>query len=206
MVGYTDCAAKYDVALIGGDTTSSINGLVINVTVIGVAESGNIKRRSAATEGDKIYVTGVLGASGAGLKDILNGRYDTPNATLHKRPTPRVAEGEWLGARADVGAMMDISDGIASDLRHIMRCSGVGAAVELSAIPTDVEITDALCGGEDYELLLTVRGDEAVFERDYLNRFGVKPFKIGEITKEGSLRWLNDGVEDKREFMGFTHY
>lgn len=206
MEGYTHCAERYGVALIGGDTTASTNDLVINITVIGVAESVNIKRRSAAAAGDKIYVTGKLGASGAGLRDILDGRYETPNAMLHKRPTPRVEEGEWLGGRVEVGAMMDISDGVASDLRHIMSCSGVGAAVELDAIPTDVELKDALCAGEDYELLLTVRGDERVFEREYFEKFGVRPYNIGEITEGNKLQWLNGGVEQEREFMGFTHY
>ncbi len=84
-----------------------------------------------------------------------------PAASLLSLSLPRDAtgvwaEGAWLGGRAEVHAMMDISDGIASDLRHIMECSGVGAEVHTECIPTDVDVETAVCGGEDYELLLTV--------------------------------------------------
>ncbi len=208
MEGYTACSQRYGVSLIGGDTTSSTRDLVINVTAIGTARSEEVKRRSDARAGDKIYVTGRLGDSGAGLKDILNGDYQSPKAMIHKHPTPRVAEGIWLGKRADVGAMMDISDGIASDLRHIMARSGVGAEVELNKIPTEVEISDALCAGEDYELLFTLRAesDHKAFEQSYYNNFGSLPHQIGRITTSGSLEWLEHGQRVERDYRGFTHY
>ena len=136
MEGYRDLSAQYDVGLVGGDTTASDSGLVVNVTAIGRIADSHIKRRSDARPGDLIAVGGSLGESGAGLRDILAGRYDTPLAQIHRNPAPQVAEGIWLGERPEVHAMMDISDGIASDLRHILHQSGVGAEVDTECIPT----------------------------------------------------------------------
>ena len=135
MQGYHALSTRYGTALVGGDTTRSEHGITINVTAIGRADEKHLKRRSAAREGDILLVTGPLGASGAGLRDILAGRYDTPLAALHRSPLPQVAEGQWLGTRREVHAMMDLSDGLASDVRHIMEQSGTGAAIELTQIP-----------------------------------------------------------------------
>ena len=118
------------------DTTASDSGLVVNVTAIGRIADSHIKRRSDARPGDLIAVGGSLGESGAGLRDILAGRYDTPLAQIHRNPAPQVAEGIWLGERPEVHAMMDISDGIASDLRHILHRSGVGAEVDTCLLYT----------------------------------------------------------------------
>lgn len=153
MEGYRDLSAQYDVGLVGGDTTASDSGLVVNVTAIGRIADSHIKRRSDARPGDLIAVGGSLGESGAGLRDILAGRYDTPLAQIHRNPAPQVAEGIWLGERPEVHAMMDISDGIASDLRHILHQSGVGAEVDTECIPTPVDLETAVSGGEDYKLL-----------------------------------------------------
>ena len=161
MEGYRDLSAQYDVGLVGGDTTASDSGLVVNVTAIGRIADSHIKRRSDARPGDLIAVGGSLGESGAGLRDILAGRYDTPLAQIHRNPAPQVAEGIWLGERPEVHAMMDISDGIASDLRHILHRSGVGAEVDTECIPTPVDLETAVSGGEDYKLLFTVAPESA---------------------------------------------
>ena len=161
MEGYRDLSAQYDVGLVGGDTTASDSGLVVNVTAIGRIADSHIKRRSDARPGDLIAVGGSLGESGAGLRDILAGRYDTPLAQIHRNPAPQVAEGIWLGERPEVHAMMDISDGIASDLRHILHQSGVGAEVDTECIPTPVDLETAVSGGEDYKLLFTVAPESA---------------------------------------------
>lgn len=127
MQGYRELSQEFGVTLAGGDTTRSAAGITINVTAIGRAADTHIKRRSGARPGDVIFTAGALGASGTGLRDILAGRYDTPAAAVHRNPRPQVAEGVWLGQRHEVHAMMDISDGLASDIRHIMERSGVGA-------------------------------------------------------------------------------
>ena len=135
MQGYRELSQEFGVTLAGGDTTRSAAGITINVTAIGRAADTHIKRRSGARPGDVIFTAGALGASGAGLRDILAGRYDTPAAAVHRNPRPQVAEGVWLGQRHEVHAMMDISDGLASDIRHIMERSGVGAAIDTERIP-----------------------------------------------------------------------
>lgn len=207
MVGYRDLSREYGVALIGGDTTASKGDLAINITAVGRAPLTNIKRRSAAQVGDIIAVTGELGGSGAGLADILSGEFDTPFAKLHKRPTPRCVEGLWLGTQGSVRAMMDISDGVASDLRHILKASGVGAEVEISAVPRSTTIERALCSGEDYELLLTIAPDQFETLRSLFDsKFSTALTPIGRIVAQGGLAWLQDGAPLGEDFKGFSHY
>ena len=168
MQGYRELSQEFGVTLAGGDTTRSAAGITINVTAIGRAADTHIKRRSGARPGDVIFTAGALGASGAGLRDILAGRYDTPAAAIHRNPRPQVAEGLWLGRRHEVHAMMDISDGLSSELLHICRQSHTGCRIYEDRIPIDYQtavmaeefnmslVTAALNGGEDYELLFTV--------------------------------------------------
>ena len=209
MLGYRELSQEFGVTLAGGDTTRSAAGITINVTAIGRAADKHIKRRSGERPGDVIFTAGTLGASGVGLRDILAGRYDTPAAAVHRNPRPQVAEGIWLGRRHEVHAMMDISDGLASDIRHIMERSGVGAAIDTERIPAaaDADIRTAACAGEDYVLLLTA--DCAGAERlaaDFRARFGAPLHPVGRITKSGELEWLENGVPLPLDWHGFTHY
>ena len=209
MEGYRALSERFGVALIGGDTTRSAGGIGINVTAIGRAEAAHIKRRSAARVGDTIFVTGDLGASGAGLRDILAGRFDTPLAAIHRQPQPAVAEGIWLGGRPEVHAMMDLSDGLASDIRHILERSHCGAAIELGRIPVadgaDVQL--AACAGEDYRLLLTADGAAAeALMRDYAARFGTPLHPVGRITAAPGLVWMQNEKPVELDWQGFTHY
>ncbi len=210
MRGYHALSAEAGVALVGGDTTASKEGIVISVTAIGRVPMGHIKRRSAARCGDRIFVGAPLGASGAGLRDILAGRYDTPPAAEHRNPQPQLAEGVWLGARNEVHAMMDLSDGVASDLRHILRRSGVGAEIDLERIPVAPcsDLRTALCGGEEYKLLLTA--DEAAAETlmaDFEAAFGRPLYAVGRITdRREELRWLDHGTPRPLDWQGFAHY
>lgn len=207
MRGYHALSVKYGVALIGGDTTASKGGLTINVTAIGRGKATHVKRRAAACIGDKILVNGPLGESAAGLKDIFAGNCSSPLASIHKLPEPQVAEGEWLGGRCEVHAMMDISDGVASDLCHILKLSEVGAIVELNDVPTSVDLHSALCGGEDYKLLLTASPDGvADLQRDYKAKFGLDLYVIGEIVEGEQIEWRKGGDVQDVEMMGFRHY
>lgn len=207
MEGYRDLSTQHGVALIGGDTTASDSGLIVNVTAIGRTQSQHLKRRSDARPGDLIAVSGPLGESGAGLRDILNGQYDTPLAHIHRNPTPQVAEGIWLGSRPEVRAMMDISDGIASDLRHIMERSGVGAEVEIRQIPTSVDIETAATAGEDYQLLLTIAPTKAdTLLKEFEACFHKPLIPIGRITAGNRLEWLDHGTPLDVEWQGFRHY
>lgn len=207
MRGFYEGCSKYGVALVGGDTTSSRDRIVINVVAIGRAPKANIKRRSAAKVGDLICVTGRLGASSKGLVDIMFGDLNTPAARIHRRAQARIAEGAFLGECEAVHAMMDVSDGIASDIKHIMELSGVGAEIYLDVVPTDYDIRYATTGGEDYELLLTVDPRHFVEVAEALRTKTETPLTaIGRITEGGALVWLDNGAPADIELRGFTHF
>ena len=207
--GYRDLSVRYGTPLIGGDTTRSESGITINVTAIGRGPVAHLKRRRDARPGDRIFVAGELGASGAGLRDLLAGRLDTPLAAAHRNPEPQVDEGAWLGARSEVHAMMDLSDGLASDLRHILDLSHVGAEIDLERIPVapGSDLRTAACGGEDYKLLLTVAEERAnALAEEFRNRFGSPLYPIGRITPGPGLTWLRNGTAEPLDWQGFTHY
>ena len=169
--GYAELCGRFRTALLGGDTTASPDRICINVTVLGECPAGTAKKRSDARPGDLVCVTGTLGDSAGGLRAILTGaERDADVQTLidrHYLPLPRVAEGLALAAVPGVHAMMDLSDGLGSDLGHILRASGVGARIDRQALPLSPALRRvcarlgwdavhlAVSGGEDYELLFT---------------------------------------------------
>lgn len=207
MRGYHEASEREGVALVGGDTTASKDKIAINVVAIGRAPMANIKRRSEAKVGDVVAVTGKLGTSSKGLVDIMFGDLNTAAAKHHRLGQARTAEGAWLGTRSEVHAMMDISDGIASDIKHIMELSHVGAEIHIDKIPTDYDIRYATTGGEDYELLMTV--DSASFDtlaEEFAKATGTTLTKIGTITEGDTLTWLDNGTPTELELKGFTHF
>ena len=207
MRGYYEASEREGVALVGGDTTASRDKVAINVVAIGRAPMANIKRRAAAKVGDIIAVTGKLGISSKGLVDIMFGDLNTAAAKAHRRGQARVAEGIWLGGRDEVHAMMDISDGIASDIKHIMEQSGVGAVIELTKVPTDYDIRYATTGGEDYELLLTVEASAFDTIREALrSATGTTLTAIGTIVEGNGIEWREDGKPTEIEMRGFEHF
>ncbi len=209
MEGYRELSARHGVKLAGGDTTGSLGGIAVNVTAIGRTPNERLKFRSGARPGDIVAVNGSLGESAAGLQDILAGRLDTLSAQIHRNPVPQVAEGEWLGGRAEVHSMIDLSDGLASDLTHILKASKVGAEVDLDAIPTPVATELAVTGGEDYKLLLTVAPERwESLRADYRKRFGAEPRAIGRIvsSSKSGIVWIENGTPVKKKWRGFTHF
>jgi len=205
IAGFNACCTEYGAPLLGGDTTSSNTGICINVCVLGTCPAGSALRRNCARPGDLVCVTGTLGDSAAGLRAILEGWDEPVLRERHYMPRPRVAEGLALAALPGIHAMMDISDGIASDLRHILDTSGVGAEIELGNLPVSAEMRAfcerhgldaaelAVAGGEDYELLFTAAHDAQL--PDWCT-------VIGEITVGRELRWAGS----EKEFMGFRHF
>ena len=207
--GYNALSSRFSCPLLGGDTTRG-KLLCINVTVLGECPAGRSVLRSGAREGDLICVTGCLGDSATGLELILSGRSSAPDYQYlkerHYRPVPRVDEGMAI-AKAGASAMMDISDGVASDLRHILKASSVGAEVDCEAIPMSTQmqktcaslgldpVEKALCGGEDYELLFTIGEQE-------LKGLEVEHYVIGRITAGNSLVWKGSD----RDYLGFRHF
>jgi len=222
FLGLRELAEEESVHLLGGDTTRSPAPLIINVAVIGTVNSAQVKHRSDARVGDTVCVTGHLGDSGAGLRILLEGKPTDGDASYllrrHHRPRPHVGEGCWLGAREEVHAMMDVSDGIDSDVRRIMERSQCGAEVHLDRLPLSPQLERsatrfgwdpveiAATGGEDYCLLATVdsarwpdvaRGFEAAFGRPLT--------AIGSVTESG-LAYLRGNQPAELGKRGFNHF
>lgn len=215
MEGYAQISRHYGVPLLGGDTTSSLRDIAVNVGILGRCQAGKCLMRSSAKVGETIYVTGPLGDSAGGLQAILKGLERTEDVNVligrHKRPVPRVREGRMLVECGKVSAMMDISDGIASDLRHIMKASGVGAVVALDRLPCSPELLSVCTGqgwdryelqtsgGEDFELLFT--GPAGLEEE-----LDFRIYPIGETVCGNALTWtVNDEPVDF-EYKGYTHF
>lgn len=208
MNGYHGISKQYGVALLGGDTTSSPDRIVISVTAMGRTVTSNIKRRSAAKSGDKIFILGHLGDSSKGFIDIMNGGSDTQAALIHNSPEPQVEEGIWLGNQPDVHAMIDLSDGLASDLLHILEESNLAAEVTLENIPHDTTIKQAVTGGEDYKLLFTADPDNTnKICSEFREKFGYSPTEIG-VTAKGipKITWIENGNIITPSWKGYTHF
>ncbi len=211
--GWHKLARRFDVELAGGDISRIDGPLVIDSTVGGVVPKGRAILRSGASPGDAIYVTGPLGSSAAGLKLLETGRGDDPNyAKLirkHLRPEPRLYLAGMLQASGIPTAMIDVSDGLSSDLAHVCHASGTGARIDLGSIPFEPEIADLadspldleLNGGEDFELLFTA---------DPKKNFGANfdgIFRIGEITGDaGIIELLSENGTEVLKPRGYRHF
>jgi thiamine-monophosphate kinase len=171
--GMIELAQRFEVAIIGGDT-SSAPLVTINITILGSAKGQDkgILTRSAAKPGDKVAVTGELGAAAAGVRMLNRKLQFNPEATACFKkaslcPYPRIAEGQLL-VEQEVKTAIDISDGLIKDLSHICQSSQVGARIEIDRVPIQPEVRAnfgdsalelALSGGEDYELLFTASAE-----------------------------------------------
>jgi len=208
LSGWEGLAGIFDISLVGGDISEG-ERIVIDSVVLGQAKSPIL--RSGAKVGDKIFVTGYLGDSAAGFFCLKKGLNFPSLIRKHLKPFPRVKEGLEIGGMEGVHSMIDISDGLASDLRHICEESGNGAVVYADKLPLSCDLLClcesqnlspldfALFGGEDYELLLT--GDADIKEKV---RF---PFyEIGEIVEDVGI-WLVEGEKRRKlEREGFEHF
>jgi len=226
--GMRQAAAPHGVQIVGGDTSTSPRGWFIDVTLLG-EHDGSPRLRSGAKPGDAVAVTGTLGRSAAGLAALEAGRSrlaDVRPEALevatrgHLRPTARVAEGRWLGAAGGVNAMMDCSDGLATDLAHICRDSGVGVRVALDRLPVDPaarEVAGALgadairwatSGGEDFELLLTCDPSSVPALRDGLRRAtGTALTVVGEIEAlEAGVTFRDEAGQPVAVGPGYEHF
>lgn len=225
--GWRSLSQKTGVYLLGGDTTRSTEKLVINVMVLGEVEDGFIKYRSGAQPGDVIAVTGDLGDSEGGLRLILNNRTKNQEGSAekyllkrHYRPRPHLEEGFFLAHRAEVRAMMDVSDGIDSDLKRIIECSDCGVEVHLENLPVSSALRKcgqkygwnldevAAAGGEDYCLLITVNPERfSELAQKYQQRFKRPLFPIGRITEQkGNFVYLKNGQPVTLRKTGFDHF
>jgi len=202
--GLSRASHRFRCALAGGDTTRR-DKILINVTVVGEIRAGQAILRSGAQPGDILYVSGRLGEAELGLRLIRRSKRAVGEtltlARKHLYPKPRLALGQWLLKKGIASAMMDLSDGLSSDLPRLCVASSVGAAVEMERIPKARTpslllkqglrpLQLALNGGDDYELLFTAPPDRAKL---LPNRFqGVALTSIGRITRELDLLILDE--------------
>ena len=199
--GLRGAARKLQCPLVGGDTTRQ-SKVLISITVVGEVRSGRALLRSGAKPGDVLYVSGRLGEADLGLQALRSTRRVRPNDPIlrkHLYPEPRIALGRWLAENRIATAMMDISDGLSTDLPRLCKASSVGARIDASRIPTvrvpkwnrakNIDALHlALHGGDDYELLFTVRPSKV---RRLPRVFQSIPLTaIGEITPGPSLRLI----------------
>ncbi|HEY4416343.1 MAG TPA: thiamine-phosphate kinase [Verrucomicrobiae bacterium] len=205
--GMNALAEKFGVAIVGGETTANPERLLISIALLGTVPRGKQILRSGAKAGDAIFVTGELGGSIAGK---------------HLDFAPRLAEAAWLAEHFSIHAMMDLSDGLAGDLQHILRASGVGAEILKSAVPiaraaklqakasaaAKPPFLAALSDGEDFELLFTLASNDAVKLLDHWKKaFPQLPLScIGKIVAgEGVLLRDKMGAH-KLPAAGYVHF
>jgi thiamine-monophosphate kinase len=205
--GLSALARRYEVAIVGGETTTNPERMLISIALLGWVARGKSVLRSGAELGDAIFVTGELGGSAEGK---------------HLEFEPRILEAQWLAQNFSLHSMIDISDGLAGDLQHILKASRVGAELLATAIPINREVRRsakaesgakppllaALTDGEDFELLFTVAGRDAVPLLDAwkLKFTDLKLTCIGKITANQAIT-----IRDKqgvRPLMahGYEHF
>lgn len=219
--GAEEACGEYGVSIIGGDTNKG-EGLCVSVTLLGSVDENVLRRRSDASPGEVLIVTGSLGASAAGLllleRPKLAQEISKSDSLIrkHKRPAARVEEA-LAASKAGARAMEDISDGLASELAHIAHRSDVGIRVYSEAIPIAPGVAEtaelacrnpldiALSGGEDYELVFSAPVDAVVNISTALTELGIEVSVIGETTVEKELVLVESGVE-KPLGIGYEHF
>jgi len=209
LKGLLDLAEEFKVPLAGGDTAQSAAGILADIVVVGSVPKGKAVLRSGAKAGEQIYVTGELGGSAAALARLGEAKPLGAEYFRHFRPLARVAVGQWLRQRGVASAMIDVSDGLSTDLEHICQESHVGAEIEAEAIPRAqvglgkkrVALELALHGGDDYELLFT---SAAAVPSEVA---GVRVTRIGRTTQSAGMRLIGaNGKARRLEAAGWEHF
>lgn len=224
--GAQELADRFDVAIVGGDTTQSPQHLMLSLTVLGEVEPDKIIRRSGAKPGDAIFVTGDGGGAHAGLRALQNKVFHEDNEAQtaiakHLQPMPRVDAARALVANFKINAMIDVSDGVASEVHHICQQSNTGARIFAADLPLSAatrHVADslkesavdyALYGGEDFELLFTApAGLETEIHDCLVSETELACHRIGEITASSGEVTLIDpaGKSVPLAAKGFRHF
>jgi thiamine-monophosphate kinase len=213
--GFLELAEQYDVQLIGGDTTRG--PLSITVTVQGLVPNGQALLRNGARVGDEVWVTGTLGDAAGGLRQWQAKKLQSAKLRYRlDRPTPRIEAGTVL--RNSAHAAIDISDGLAADLGHILESSGVGAEIDLGRLPTSATLQQhfpveserwrlQLAGGDDYELCFTAPAAEALAIEQAMAACETTVTVIGRITPGREVIFRTpDGEAYSLPSAGYEHF
>jgi thiamine-monophosphate kinase len=207
IAGLLKLADRFSVRLAGGDTAQSPDGVLADIVVLGSVPKGQAILRSGARAGDFIYVTGTLGAAVADLDRLRHG--EKPNPKSHRKhffPEPRIAVGQFLREKKLASAMIDISDGLSTDLDHICEESKTGAVVHAALLPAisgKDGLMFALHGGDEYELLFTARANRRIPKQVA----DVPVTRIGEVTRGRQMKLA--GTNGKLELLkpgGWEHF
>lgn len=218
IAGLKEEAARHNINILGGDTTASAGKIFINITITGESHPDKIIFRHTAKPGDSIFVTGNLGDSAAGLMVQEKNIDNNTLLNAHYLPPVRLNEASFL-ANAGISSMMDLSDGLLSDLKKLITASACGAELNLRALPVSEELTAlskdhnfdaqelALTGGEDYELLFTVTADKKEnLKKDFTQHFSTKLTEIGKITSGNNFLVLDGNNNYIPRIKIFEHF
>lgn len=221
--GYFKLAKLFDVELIGGDVSKTPDKIIIDSIILGEVKHGNAILRSGAKVGDLIFVTGELGGASGGL-DLLENNFDFQNSVMWQqilitkqlKPMPELEKSKRLGFTRIPTSMIDISDGLSSDLMHICEASQVGAKIfadKIRIAPYLDKITSssnspldyALNGGEDYNLLFTTNPQNYFSKKSFFQKQG--SYHIGEITANvGIIELISESKTTILEAKGYQHF
>ncbi len=210
--GFFSLADTYDIALVGGDTVSG--SLSATVTLHGEVTTGSAVLRSGAQPGDSLYVTGYPGDAVAGRLCESDSDAEVTLAERFLYPTPRVDEGLSLSGIAS--AMIDVSDGLSADLGHLLTASGVGAEMDINALPLSAELLTAvgrdraiemaLTGGDDYELCFAVSPESEALFAQAVRSWNCPVTRIGTVVPGSGQRWMRDEEPYVLRASGFSHF
>ena len=210
--GFKAALRELGVPLVGGDLSASPGPVVIDVTVVGTAEEP--VTRAGAHPGDELWVTGVLGGSAGAVRAWRNGAEPNPGLRASfVRPKARIDEARWLADQVQVRAMIDLSDGLAGDARHLAAASDVRVVLDPHLVPVHPDLTGedarpmAMSGGEDYELCFASPPDVTGHSSDeFQERFGIGLTRVGHV-EEGTGVEIVGGADGQDSFTrGFDHF
>jgi thiamine-monophosphate kinase len=228
--GINQSCLNYQMELAGGDTVASPRHLCINITIIGEVSQKRCFLRTGARPGDRIFVTGTLGDSALGLRLLQSPRKKWLGSRkvrklleeTHQDPTARVIESGLLAkSKARVTSMIDVSDGLIQDLRHLLKTDNLGADLERNLLPESQALSQVcslnqlnpldyiLSGGEDYELLFTLHADDVRKLKRQFSHAHAQVSCIGEVTATpGSIRLIGTDGRHKTlsKIRGFEHF
>ena len=219
--GFTSSLEEFEVELVGGNLSSS-DKLFLDITVLGEVEPDLMVKRSGASPGERIFVSGTLGDSALGFEILQAQNKTNTNDFLinrHLNPSPRLALGRELALKTVATSMIDISDGLALDIERITVHQGLGGIIELQQLPISEQYNEcvdkfsddkyelALSGGEDYELLFTSPEDKRQDIKQISEDLKIQLTEIGYVTNSKSLDLVNiDGEKINLKQRGFVHF
>lgn len=213
--GLGECLRRHGAGLLGGDISASPGPVFLDVVAVGAAERP--VGRGGARAGDEVWVTGALGGAAAAAAAWARGLEPDPRARLaFERPTPRLAEARWLVREVEVHAMIDLSDGLGGDARHLAAASGLQLELEMDRLPLHEVLLEwwdgttarrlAVGGGEDYELLLAVAPGLGPRAAEFRRQTGCDLTRVGRVREGKGVRWVDRQGGEVSAPGGWDHF